>query len=267
MDATRFDVFSKRFASSSTRRTALRLLSAGLLGALLPASARAAQRSDRDNDGLFDDDETDVYGTNPDIPDTDGDGVGDGQEICNQNRAPGCDQDQVHTNPLVNENAAPPPPTDPAPVPAPTCVGVGGACSAHSNCCGYDTPNILCCFDANGFGVCTDVSVNSFLCPAPGVPDTGCAVGMTNCGGFCTDLSIDHGNCGSCGNSCPIDSNCMVGACVQACPRGGLTICNGVCVDLLTDYNNCGACGNTCVDDCAPDEGGYCNGGSCACPF
>jgi thrombospondin type 3 repeat protein len=39
------------------------------------------QRPDRDGDGLFDNDETDVYGTDPDNPDSDGDGVDDGQEV------------------------------------------------------------------------------------------------------------------------------------------------------------------------------------------
>jgi hypothetical protein len=39
------------------------------------------QRPDRDGDGLFDDDETDVYGTDPGNPDSDGDGVDDGQEV------------------------------------------------------------------------------------------------------------------------------------------------------------------------------------------
>jgi hypothetical protein len=39
------------------------------------------QRPDRDGDGLFDDDETDVYGTDPDNPDTDGDDVDDGKEV------------------------------------------------------------------------------------------------------------------------------------------------------------------------------------------
>ena len=39
------------------------------------------QRPDRDADGLFDDDETDVYGTDPDDPDTDGDGRRDGLEV------------------------------------------------------------------------------------------------------------------------------------------------------------------------------------------
>ena len=39
------------------------------------------QRPDRDGDGLFDDDETDVYGTDPDNPDSDGDGADYGQEV------------------------------------------------------------------------------------------------------------------------------------------------------------------------------------------
>jgi hypothetical protein len=38
-------------------------------------------RPDGDGDGLYDDDETDVYGTDPDNPDTDGDGADDGEEV------------------------------------------------------------------------------------------------------------------------------------------------------------------------------------------
>ena len=38
-------------------------------------------RPDTDKDGLFDDDETNVYGTNPKVGDTDGDGRDDGQEV------------------------------------------------------------------------------------------------------------------------------------------------------------------------------------------
>ncbi|MDT5101815.1 MAG: hypothetical protein QOC76_5552 [Mycobacterium sp.] len=40
-----------------------------------------ANRSDTDNDGLFNDDEINVYGTNPNKADTDGDGRDDGQEV------------------------------------------------------------------------------------------------------------------------------------------------------------------------------------------
>lgn len=38
-------------------------------------------RPDGDGDGLFDSDETNVYGTDPGRPDTDGDGVPDGEEV------------------------------------------------------------------------------------------------------------------------------------------------------------------------------------------
>jgi Bacterial TSP3 repeat len=38
-------------------------------------------RADNDQDGLFNDDETNVYGTNPKVADTDGDGRDDGQEV------------------------------------------------------------------------------------------------------------------------------------------------------------------------------------------
>jgi hypothetical protein len=52
-----------------------------LNAASVPPPLEPAERPDRDNDGLFDDDETDVYFTNPDVPDTDGDGPDDGQEV------------------------------------------------------------------------------------------------------------------------------------------------------------------------------------------
>jgi hypothetical protein len=38
-------------------------------------------RSDTDDDGLFNDDEINVYGTNPNKADTDGDGRDDGREV------------------------------------------------------------------------------------------------------------------------------------------------------------------------------------------
>jgi hypothetical protein len=246
MDGQTFDRLIAEAARRPSRRTALRLLGGGLLGALVSTRVARAQRPDRDEDGLFDDDETDVYGTNPDDWDTDDDNVGDGEEIYNRDNGLG-----GNTNPLVNENAAPPPADNggaDAP-PAATCTAVGGGCSSNT-CCQAD-PNytyVQCCFDANGYGVCTDVAASgTFHCPDPGVPSSGCPVGQTNCGGFCTDLSIDHGNCGACGHSCGLGFTCTTGACIQACPSGGQTICNSVCVDLLTDIYNCGACGSACA--------------------
>src|SRR5687767_409667 len=90
MDAPTFDRWTVAMARRPTRRTALRLLAGSLIRRLTPQGvtepARAAQRLDSDNDGLYDDDETDVYGTRPDVADTDGDGVGDGEEIYNRDQ-------------------------------------------------------------------------------------------------------------------------------------------------------------------------------------
>lgn len=72
----------------------------------LAADAPAAS-ADRDGDGLFDTDESKTYGTNPDISDTDGDGVGDGQEI------------ERGTNPLKNQAGPLPTPTGVGPLPTP----------------------------------------------------------------------------------------------------------------------------------------------------
>lgn len=56
----------------------------------LAANAAPAQ-ADSDGDGLFDLDETSVYGTSPYVFDTDGDGVGDGQEVYNGTNATAAD--------------------------------------------------------------------------------------------------------------------------------------------------------------------------------
>jgi hypothetical protein len=55
---------------------------------------------DSDNDGLTDEEETNIYGTNPNNPDSDGDGISDSQEVING------------TDPLVDNST---PETDPEP--------------------------------------------------------------------------------------------------------------------------------------------------------
>ncbi len=101
MDAHSFDRLVADSSRRPSRRNALRLLAGGFCGALLTRTRVAnalAQRPDRDGDGLFDDDETDVYGTDPDNPDTDGDGDSDGLEVYNG------------TDPRTPHGGAPPPP-------------------------------------------------------------------------------------------------------------------------------------------------------------
>ena len=58
------------------------------------------QRPDSDQDGLFDDDEENVYNTDPTDPDTDGDGAQDGEEVF------------YTTDPLVPEDDQTRPDTD-----------------------------------------------------------------------------------------------------------------------------------------------------------
>lgn len=111
MDARTFDRWTATVVRHPTRRGALRLLAGGLLSGLVAqhgvAPTRALQRPDRDGDGLFDDDEVEVYGTNPDVYDTDGDGASDGEEIYNRDQGlPG------PNDPLTPHGGAPPPPDD-----------------------------------------------------------------------------------------------------------------------------------------------------------
>lgn len=249
MDARTFDRLIADAARRPTRRTALRLLSAGLLAALLPGRAATAQRQDSDGDGLFDDDEIILHGTDPNKADTDGDGASDRAEV------------DAGTNPRV---------IDAAPAPAATCIALGGACSGiEQPCCGNDPAtfgynNVICCpTDLTGGSACTDIA-GSFLCPDPAaVPPTGCPEGWTNCRGVCTNLATDHGNCGSCGNSCGIDANCVNAHCEFYCAPG-LVDCGGYCADLQTDFRSCGACGHHCGIDTY--GAGECIGGECYYP-
>jgi hypothetical protein len=240
MDDTRFDALARRLAAPAPRRVALRLMTASLLAALLPGRAATAQRRDSDGDGLFDDDEIILHGTDPNKADTDGDGASDGAEVA------------AGTNPRV---------IDAPPAPAPTCAGLGGACAQFSDCCPGE--HVQCCFNISGVGDCQDVSQTSFICTGwADVPATGCPAGTTNCGDFCTDVSSDHGNCGACGHSCPIGSNCTTGACVPifSCEEG-LTDCGGYCANLQNDFNNCGGCGFVCLSGLVRDT--TCSGGEC----
>ena len=281
MDSSHFDALTRSLAGPASRRRTLRLLAAGMLGGMLsPRLTRAAQRSDRDQDGLFDDDEAQVYGTNPDIYDTDGDGVGDGEEIWNRDQGlPG------PSDPLTPAGGPPPQaaPDDP-PV---TCRGFGVPCDFDSECCAGSR----CCFDGGSLRTeCADVTMNGGSCPGDPPGQTTCGAGLTNCNGECVDLITNAGNCGACGNSCGLAGACTAGRCgaMQCSPSetlcagvctdittnfncgdcnvvcpDGLTCCSGACVDIANDVYNCGGCGLACFIPVVGDA--ICVRGECEC--
>jgi hypothetical protein len=88
-------------------------------------------------------------------------------------------------------------------------------------------------------------------------PDsTACPEPQRTCGGQCTDVTIDPGNCGKCGTVCPAHLACVQGSCQCTAE---LTDCGEYCAYLPDDPAHCGECFNAC----APDE--YCAGGECRC--
>jgi len=98
------------------------------------------QRPDRDGDGLFDDDETDVYGTDPDNPDSDGDGADDGQEVYD-----GTDPSIPAESPVQCPDGATPvggfcPTPTPTPIPTPTPVQCPDGATPKGGFCPTPTP-------------------------------------------------------------------------------------------------------------------------------
>ena len=111
----------------------------------------------------------------------------------------------------------------------------------------------------------------------PGPRYTCVAQGLTDCFGFCVEVSSDPANCGACGNVCAVGDACIGGWCQTLAPgdtvgnifadiaacAAGLTNCGGVCVDLSSDAGYCGGCFSSCV------LGAICQGGVCVfvgCP-
>ena len=54
-----------------------------------------------------------------------------------------------------------------------------------------------------------------------GIGYCGCSNGLTMCGEVCVDLTVNHDNCGFCGNSCTTDQICQSGTCGQNACRYG----------------------------------------------
>ncbi len=155
------------------------------------------------------------------------------------------------------------------------CVNTATS-AAHCGACGRACPSGRAC----AAGACAagmDAGV-----------DVTCPTGLTPCGAVCVDTRGSMGNCGGCGNSCPVGTLCGNGTCVMpgptdggvdaACPAGQVR-CVDRCVDITSDQGHCGGCGNSCPvgTTCAsgvcqsmmatPDggSGGMCTVGMLAC--
>lgn len=135
-----------------------------------------------------------------------------------------------------------------------TAHTVHAACQVGSSPCGG-----ACC--PNGY--CSSGGFCNSTCSSNEIACWNSVTGAT----FCTDVSTDPSNCGSCNIGCV--GQCVSGVC--GC-TGGRTRCpfnvpdasganqEYVCVDLTSDPLNCGQCNIGCV-------GGNCTASTCAPPF
>jgi len=233
MDPTSFDRWTAAVAHQRSRRAGLRVLAGGLLGGLLsPQLARAALQADRDGDGLYDDDEVQVYGTNPDVYDTDGDGVGDGEEVYygsnpvapdglggEQGEAVACADD------LVNCNGAC---VNPA-FDLLHCGYCGNACSGGN---GYEP---VCSFGVCGLTANTSVSAGGYSnCdPGPNPPGCDCVINGQCVFGDAGPIAA----CRAIGVACDHDGQCCNNPFARCCWDG---------VSLQTECTDVSAYGNVC---------------------
>jgi hypothetical protein len=66
---------------------------------------------------------------------------------------------------------------------------------------------------------------------------------------YCADLTHDRNNCGTCGNACPFDAYCQLGACTTGTTGGcnaPFSLCGAQCTIPSDDPAHCGGCGKGC---------------------
>jgi len=207
MDAQRFDALARSLATTRSRRTVLRGLVGGALGALFV--------------GVWHD-RQEVTAAPPCLGQTCVDAAGCcGGTVC---------------------DLTPGSPTLGTCQPAHGPCAATGTCASDADCCATEVCQAGVCVPTHGGcvlgGACPagdadccggEVCANG-VCVAAS-RQAGCPSGQIRCSGTCLDPSSDPANCGACGAACGASQTC----------------CGGTCVDLQTDVNNCGGCGTTCA--------------------
>src|SRR5262249_36759750 len=118
---------------------------------------------------------------------------------------------------------------------------IDGSCHAHHGCGGGQCGKLKCDSKVPDY----DWFDCNFDMPDPN--GDGCEI----------DLMTDPNHCGTCGNKCAPDQQCLYGLCV--CPAGQ-RLCTGsegmYCTDLSQDPQNCGVCLNACPGPVAQNNFG-----------
>jgi hypothetical protein len=239
MDPRTFDRWTIALARYPTRRQTLRLLAGGVLAGLVSPRLTRAMQADRDGDGLFDDDEVEVYGTNPDIYDTDGDGSGDGEEVY------------YGSNPVAADSVA-------SVVGDGNDVGLGATLDEGVILGGEQGEAVACADDlVNCNGACVNLAFDLLHCGYCGNACPGgngfaavCSFGvcgLTGTGGNGGEVAIGD-----------VYSNCDPGP----LPPGCLCVINGQCGVADSGPITCRGIGAACDDD-----GQCCNNPSVHCCF
>jgi hypothetical protein len=190
MDTRTFDRLTAEMARRPTRRAALRLLAAGLLGGQFarrgatPAHAAQIDIFEPPSEGIIIGCAAGLTDCGNGCVDTAWDDLNCGACGLNCIAAGGTCQSGACRIPC-----------------GPTEFGCGGVCVSILS-------------DPNNCGGCYTV------CPAGGYCHNGacfssaCPVGYTNCqAGYCVNLSVDHAHCGFCGNACAWNQACVNGVC------------------------------------------------------
>jgi hypothetical protein len=116
-------------------------------------------------------------------------------------------------------------------------------------------------------GSCGNACQAGEVCNELGVCKLTCQKGLIDCGGVCTDPSIDREFCGAsddclgenAGTLCAADEFCLDGVCTQfVCT---LDLCGDLCVDTDFDPDHCGGCDQPCELD---NSTAACLNGECA---